>query len=199
MVVDWSSFVDIWDWQTANFCRRLPIFIYEEVLCNIGVLDRKLLELFVCQRLVIAAFSQSSKQVPFWNFPFVNFLFFFGFRLHGFGWCCLFLSVTDNCAMLYHQLHDLISVVFLCKHHRCGSSFVLVHDVDPLFQQKFNHFVAALLNRVVDWSLAISVNNVIRRSCINQLLGRLNVSFANTIENRILAVCVQMVHIGPFI
>lgn len=62
--------------------------------------------------------------------------------------------------MLHHQIDNLVLVVLFCEHSRCCSSLVLVLDVDSLFQQKFNHLVAALLDCVVDWGLAISVHNV---------------------------------------
>lgn len=74
---------------------------------------------------------------------------------------------------------------------------VLVVKIDSLFKQKLNHLVASRLYCVVYRSLAIYIFNVDLWASSNKLLSCLNVTFPNAVENRVLAVFVNVIDVAP--
>jgi len=101
--------------------------------------------------------------------------------------------------MLLKQFHNLVLVVFFGELGGCHSFFILVGNINSLFEQILNHLVAALLDSVVDGSLAICVYSVKIRASANQLLGCLNVAFADAVEDGGLSVGVKVVDVGAML
>lgn len=196
MIKNGCAFVYLRDRNAAHRSDVFTVFSDKEVLRNIRIVDFELLELLVSQRLIIATLPQCGKQVSLRDFLFVDLLF----DLYRFSSLflrhCLLLAIIDHGAMLLKQVHNLVLVVFFGELGGCLSSLILVGNVDSLFEQILNHLVAALLDSVVDGSLAICIYSVKIRASANQLLGCLDVAFADAVEDGGLSVGVQVVDVG---
>lgn len=159
MIENRGTFIDLWNVESTNGRNIFTIFANEEVLGDIRVLKLELFKFFVSEGLVVATLSQGREEVSAWNLFLIDFLLnFLGF---GLSLCrCFFVSNVQDCAILEQKINDLILVVFLGKLDGSVASLILVGDVDALLKQKFDHFVATLLDCVVDGSLAIGVDSV---------------------------------------
>ncbi len=101
--------------------------------------------------------------------------------------------------MLQKQLNNLVFVVPFSKCNQSRASFVLVININTLFQQEFNSLITTLFNCVVNRCLSILVNSVEVRPCVDKLLSNLDVALSDAIKNRILPVSVDVIYVCPVI
>lgn len=159
MIENRGAFIDLGNVESTNGRNIFTVFANEEVLGDIRVLNLELFKFFVSEGLIIATLPQSREEVSAWDLFLIDFLLnFLGF---GLSFCRSFLvSNVQDCAILEQKINNLILIVFLSKLDWGVASLILVGDIDALLEQEFDHFVATLLDCVVDGSLTIGVNSV---------------------------------------
>lgn len=83
-----------------------------------------------------------------------------------FGRCSRFLlSIVEDGPVLQKKVNNLVFVVPFGELDWSLSSLIFMRDVDSLLQQELDHFVATLLDSVIDRSLTVRVNRVEVRPC----------------------------------
>ena len=160
MIENRCAFIDLWNMEPTYGSNIFTVFPNKEILGDIRVLKLELFKFFVSERLIVASFSQSCEKVSAWDLLLIDFLFdFLGFRLRLYGGRFLISDVQD-CAILKQKFHNLILVVLFGKLYGSVASLILVRDIDAFLEEVLDHFVATLLDCIVDGSLTIGVNSV---------------------------------------
>ena len=97
--------------------------------------------------------------------------------------------------MLHEQLDYLGFVVLFGEGSWCHSSFVFVVDIYAFAYEEFAHFVAGVLDGVVEWGLSVCVDYVGICTSVDKLNSCVDIAFTYRVEDRSLLICVKVVDV----